>query len=180
MRRIVSVALSIVIVIGIGVGSAFAQNSLMANKMGISVGLGNSVLDDTDNSVIDITGKYMIAADMALLAGFGFETHGGDADGSYLGLTLGVRKYLNTDDFSLFIEGKLSYVNQDYEFAGVDIDTDTIDVSVGFGAEYFLHNQFSVEGSVGIGFGIEDNNNTHDDDIYFGTRTIGVKANFYF
>jgi hypothetical protein len=175
MRRLVTVALSIVIVIGIGVGSALAQNSLMADKIGISVGLGNSVFGDTNNSVIDITGKYMIAADMALLGGFGFETHGGDADGSYLGLTLGVRKYLNTDDFSLFIDGKLSYVNQD-----VDGDTDTIDISAGFGAEYFLHKQFSVEGSVGIGFGLEDNNDTDEDDTYFGTRTIGVRANFYF
>jgi len=175
MKRLVTVALSIVIVIGIGVGSALAQNSLMADKMGISVGLGNSVFGDTNNSVIDITGKYMIAADMALLAGFGFETHGGDADGSYLGLTIGVRKYLNTDDFSLFIDGKLSYVNQD-----VYGDTDTVDISAGFGAEYFLHKQFSVEGSVGIGFGVEDDNDTHDDDTYLGTRTIGVKANFYF
>lgn len=175
MRRLVTVALSIVIVMGVGVGSALAQTSLMANKMGISVGLGNSVFGDTNDSIIDITGKYMIAADMALLAGFGFETHGGDADGSYFGLTIGVRKYLNTDDFSLFIDGKLSYVNQD-----VDGDTDTIDVSAGFGAEYFLHEQFSVEASVGIGFGVEDNNDTHDDDVYFGTRTIGVKASFYF
>jgi len=59
MKRLVTVALSIVIVIGIGVGSALAQNSLMADKMGISVGLGNSVFGDTNNSVIDITGKYM-------------------------------------------------------------------------------------------------------------------------
>jgi len=66
-------------------------------------------------------------------------------------------------------------VNQD-----VDGDTDTVDISAGFGAEYFLHKQFSVEGSVGIGFGVEDNNDTHDDDTYLGTRTIGVKANFYF
>ena len=175
MRKFVAVALSIVVVTGIGIGSALAQNSLMANKMGISVGLGDSTFGDTNGSIIDITGKYMIAADMALLAGFGFETHGGDADGSYLGLTIGARKYLNTDDFSLFIDGKLSYINQD-----VDGDTDTIDISAGFGAEYFLHKQFSVEGSVGIGFGVEDNNDTHDDDVYFGTRTIGVKANFYF
>ncbi len=175
MRKLVSVALSIVIVMGVGVGSALAQNSLMAGNMGISVGLGNSVFGDTSDSIIDITGKYFIADDIALLAGFGFETHGGDADGSYLGLTVGVRKYLNTDDFALFLDGKVSYINQD-----VDGDTDTIDLSAGFGAEYFLHKQFSVEASVGIGFGVEDNNDTHDDDVYFGTRSIGVKANFYF
>jgi hypothetical protein len=180
MRKLVIVASSIVIIMGVGIGSASAQNSLMVGKMGIGVGLGNSVFSDTSDSIIDITGKYFIADDMALLAGFGFETHGGDADGSYWGLTLGVRKYLDRGDFVLFIEGKLSYIKEDYKFAGDDIDTDTIDLSAGFGAEYFLHEQFSVEGSVGIGFGIEDDNHTHDDDVYLGTRTIGVKANFYF
>ena len=62
----------------------------------------------------------------------------------------------------------------------VDGGTDIIDLTVGFGAEYFLHKQFSVEGSIGIGFGVEDDNDTHDDDIYLGTRSIGVRANFYF
>jgi hypothetical protein len=180
MKKIVILALSIVVVTGIGIGSALAQNSLMATKMGISVGLGDSTSRDTNDSIIDITGKYFITDDMALLAGFGFETHGGDADGSYWGLTVGVRKYLDTGDFVLFIEGKLSYIEEDYDFAGVDIDTDTIDLSGGFGAEYFLHEQFSVEGSVGIGFGVEDDNHTHDDDVYFGTRTIALRANFYF
>lgn len=180
MKKFVILALSIVVVTGIGIGSALAQNNLMATKMGISVGLGDSTFGDTNDSIIDITGKYFITDDMALLAGFGFETHGGDADGSYWGLTFGVRKYLDTGDFVLFIEGKLSYIEEDYDFAGDDIDTDTIDLSAGFGAEYFLHEQFSVEGSVGIGFGMEDDNHTHDDDVYLGTRTIGVKANFYF
>jgi hypothetical protein len=180
MRKLVSVALSIVIVMGVGVGSALAQNSLMAGNMGISVGVGNSSFGDTNDSIINITGRYFVTDDIAVLGGFGFETHGGDADGSYWGISLGVRKYLDTGDFVLFVEGKLSYIEEDYEFAGVDLDTDTIDLSAGFGAEYFLHQRFSLEGSVGIGVGIEDNNNTHDDDTYLGTRTIGVGANFYF
>lgn len=75
MRKLVTVALSIVIVMGMGVGSALAQNSLMAGKMGISVGLGNSVFGDTNNSIIDITGKYFVAHDIALLAGFGVKAN---------------------------------------------------------------------------------------------------------
>ena len=175
MRKLIVVALSVVIIMGIGIGSTSAQTSTIDRQIGISVGLGNSVFGDTNNSIIDITGRYRIAYDIALLVGFGFETHSGDADGSYFSISLGARKYLYTDDFAPFIDGKLSYVTQD-----VDGDTDIIDVTVGFGAEYFLHKQFSVEGSVGIGFGIEDNNDTHDDDIYLGTRSIGVRANFYF
>ena len=176
MRKLIIVALSIVLIMGVGTGSALAQqNSLKEGAIGFSVGLGNSVFGDTYDSVIDVTGKYLISNELALLAGIGFETHSGDADGSYLGLAFGVRKYLDTDDFVPFIEGKLSYITQDV--AG---DTDIIDISVGFGAEYFMHKQFSVEASVGIGFGVVDNNADNTDDVYLGTRTIGIKANFYF
>ena len=175
MRKLVIVSLSVVIIMGVGVGNALADNSLTDGTIGISVGFGDSVFGDINESIIDITGKYLITNDIALLAGFGFETHSGDADGSYLGLTVGVRKYLKTDDFALFIDGKLSYITQDV--AG---DTDIIDISAGLGAEYFLHKQFSIEASVGLGFGVEDNNVTNKDDVYLGTRTIGVKANFYF
>ena len=177
MRKLIIVALSIVLIMGVGIGSASAQqNSLKEGVIGISVGLGNSTFGDTYNSVIDVTGKYLISNDMALLAGIGFETHSGDVDGSYFGFTFGVRKYLDTDDFVPFIEGKLSYITED---VGTE-DTDIIDISVGFGAEYFMHKQFSVEASVGIGFGVVDNNTTNQDDVYLGTRTVGVKANFYF
>lgn len=176
MRKLIIVSLSIVLIMGVGTGSASAQqNSLKEGAIGFSVGLGNSVFGDTYDSVIDVTGKYLISNELALLAGIGFETHGGDADGSYLGFTLGARKYLDTDDFVPFIEGKLMYITQD-----VNGDTDVIDISVGFGAEYFMHKQLSIEASVGIGLGIEDNNITNQDDVYFGTRTIGVKASFYF
>ncbi len=176
MRKLIIVALSIVLIIGVGTGSASAQqNSLKEGVIGISVGLGNSAIDADYGRVIDVTGKYLISNDIALLAGIGFETHSGDVDGSYLGFTFGARKYLDTDDFVPFIEGKLSYITQD-----VEGDTDIIDISVGFGAEYFMHKQFSVEASVGIGFGVEDDNANNIDDVYLGTRTIGVKANFYF
>jgi hypothetical protein len=49
-----------------------------------------------------------------------------------------------------------------------------------FGAEYFIGKQFSLEGSVGLGFGQSRDRLTDADDTYFGTRTVGVRANFYF
>ena len=176
MKKLIIVALSIVLIMGVGTGSASAQqNSLKEGAIGFSVGLGNSVFGDTYDSVIDVTGKYLISNELALLAGIGFETHSGDADGSYLGFTLGARKYLDTDDFVPFIEGKLMYITED-----VGDETDTIDISIGFGAEYFMHKQLSIEASVGVGFGVVDNNTTDQDDTYIGTSAIGIKANFYF
>lgn len=84
MKKLVGFALPIIIIMGIGSGSALAANSLKDGTMGISVGFGDSVFGDINNSVIDITGRYFIIDDVALLAGFGIETHGGDADGDYL------------------------------------------------------------------------------------------------
>jgi hypothetical protein len=59
-------------------------------------------------------------------------------------------------------------------------DLNAIDLSAMFGAEYFVGAQFSLEGSVGIGFGQVSNDLTNTDKTYFGTRSVGVKANFYF
>ncbi|HTP04897.1 MAG TPA: hypothetical protein VMM54_07060, partial [Nitrospirota bacterium] len=61
-----------------------------------------------------------------------------------------------------------------------NIDRDTFDVSALFGAEYFLNRQFSIEGSVGLGFGSVNDNISHNDYTYFGSRTVGISANFYF
>ncbi len=178
MQKPIIVALSIVMTICVGIGSVLAGNSLVAQSIGVSVGVGNSTFSKfaaSEDNIIDITGKYLIDDDVALLAGLGLETHSGDVNGSYFGFSVGVRKYLNTDDFALFVDGRLSYINQ-----SVDGDTKTIDLSAGFGAEYFLHKQFSVDASIGFGFGVEDDDDKNKDDIYIGTRTIGVNVNFYF
>jgi hypothetical protein len=172
MKKLIVVAVALVMVMGL-VGGASAANSLREGTKGFSVGFGNSIAGET--GFIDLSGRYLISNDMALLAGFGYESHSGDADGSYMSLALGIRSYLKNDDFAPFIQGKFRFETQD--IAG---DTDAFDFSLGFGGEYFLNKQFSVEGNVGVGFGVLSNNTTNLDDVYFGTRTVGVSANFYF
>jgi hypothetical protein len=89
-----------------------------------------------------------------------------------------VRKYFKTDEFAPFIEGKFTYASEDIEIKGVD--RTTAEFAANFGAEYFLHKQFSIEGSVGLGFGTVNDKNSGQDYTYFGTHTVGLSANFYF
>ncbi|MDY7034513.1 MAG: hypothetical protein SVY10_21760 [Thermodesulfobacteriota bacterium] len=182
MKKFFMVLLSVVMVMGIGVGSSSAENSLSAGNIGVSVGMATYNLGDfgdTYGSQTWIAGKLMIMDGMAALAGLAFENHSGDADGTSIGISIGARKYLNTDDFAPFLDGRLSYIIRDVE-TYVDEDLDIIDLSLGFGAEYFFNKQFSVEGSVGVGIGRGEDDKTDSEDVYITTRTIGVKANFYF
>jgi len=163
----------------LGIGSALAAGtgtSLKTGTFGFNVGFGDSSLGDT--GVIMISGKYFLANDVALTAGIGLQASSGDLDADYFGISAGVRKYLRIDEFAPFVEGKLSYVTEHIDIQG--IDKDTFDVSAVFGAEYFLYKQFSIEGSVGLGFGSVDDNTSHKDYTYFGSRTVGISANFYF
>lgn len=163
-------------------GTAFAANSLNNGAMAISVGMGDSVFGHAGiplvpsvvNNVVDISGRLFVAKDMAIYGGFGLQSDSGDADGLYLGLTVGGRKYLKTADFSPFIAGEFSYIAVDCG----PVDVSVIDLAGLFGAEYFVGPQFSLEGAVGIGLGQADDGTTKD--TYFGTRTVGVRANFYF
>jgi hypothetical protein len=179
MKKFLIAAIISAMVMGLGIGSAFAvstSTSLNAGTFGFNVGYGDSIFGDT--GVITISGKYFIANDLAVLAGIGVQGSSGDLDANYFGITAGVRKYLKMNDFAPFVEGKFSYATEEFDAAGVD--RDAFDVSARFGAEYFLHKQFSVEGSIGFGFGTVDNNITNQDYTYFGTRSVGVSANFYF
>jgi len=80
----------------------FAANSLSQGSKGISVGMGDSVfqhkaipnVDAIVNDVVDINARFFAAKDMAIYGGFGLQSDGGDADGMYLSLTVGARKYL--------------------------------------------------------------------------------------
>lgn len=174
MKKVLLSMVAAVVVV-LAAGSASAANSLREGAMGVSVGYGSSIASDVGGRVIDLSGRYMLSNSLALLAGFGFETHSSDADGTYISLAAGIRSYMRNDDFATFFQGKFRYETQDV--AG---DTDAFDFSVGFGAEYFLHKQFSVEGYVGAGFGIISDNTNNLDDTYFGTRTVGIYANLYF
>ncbi len=174
MKKLVIVAVALVMVMGLAGGAFAASNSLQSGAMGISVGFDNSTggIDD----IITISGRYMIQNEMAAILGFGFEKQSGDLSGSYFGVSFGIRKYFKADDFAPFAEGKLTIISQD-----IQGDTDTLDLSANFGAEYFLHKQFSIEGSVGLHLGsVDDNAVPNGDYTYIGTQSVGVRANFYF
>ena len=179
MKKFLIITIVLGLVMVLGIGSAFAADtgtSLKAGTFGFNVGFGDSSLGNT--GVIMLSGKYFLAGDVALIAGFGFQTSSGDQDANFFGISAGVRKYLKTSDFAPFVEGRFSYITERIDSQG--IDRDTFDVAGIFGAEYFLHRQFSIEGSVGLGFGKVDNNNSNSDYTYFGSRTVGVSANYYF
>ena len=177
MKKMAIAAMAAVLIMGLGVGSASAassSSSLQAGSLGFNVGFGDSALGN--NGVINVSGRYFIMNDLAIQAGVGIQTSSGDVDAKFFGTSIGVRKYFRTDDFAPFVEGKFSYEQE--KMNGNDITT--FGLAGNFGAEYFLHRQFSVEGSVGIGFGSVDNSLPNQDYTYFGTHTVGISANFYF
>ncbi len=188
MKNRIIIALALALVAAIGVGSASAANSLQQGAMNISVGMGDSVFSrnttpavtDVVSNVVDLSARYLITKDIAIVGGFGLEIGSGDWDSTYFSFTGGVRKYLKNDDFAPFVGGQLTYATLSTKDAfGVKVDDlSAIDLSAMFGAEYFLGKQFSLEGSVGLGFGQVSDGIA--DKTYFGTRTTGVKANFYF
>ena len=174
---IVAIVLGMVAVTGIGNASAAGTGtSLKAGTFGFNVGFGDSSLGST--GVVMISGKYFLQSDVALIAGIGLQTSSGDLNADFFGISGGVRKYLRIDELAPFVEGRFSYVTE--RISSENIDKDTFDISAGFGAEYFLHRQFSIEGSVAVGLGKVDDNALHKDYTYFGSRTVGVSANFYF
>jgi hypothetical protein len=172
-------------------GNAFAANSLASGAKALTIGFGDSVLNNVanptdqnqNNPIVDIGGKFFIAKDMAITAGIGFQMNTGDLEGTYLSFNAGIRKYLKTDDFAPFVGGQFSYITYD---AKVDpgavkvADFSAFELTAMFGAEYFLGKQFSIEGSVGAGIGKATDDIVHKDTTYIGTRNFGVKANFYF
>jgi hypothetical protein len=189
MKKIAIVAVVVVMMAGLA-GSAFAANSLAQGSKAISVGMGDSLFSHTFspqaqgyiNNVVDISGRYFIAKDMALYGGFGLQLNSGDYDGTYFSFAVGVRKYLSMNDFAPFIAGQFAYATVDAKQNGTKfVDQSVFDIAGLFGAEYFFSKNFSVEGSIGIGVGqYNDDLPGGGDSTYLGTRTVGVQANFYF
>jgi hypothetical protein len=173
MKKIFVILFAAAMISGLAVGSASAaDNSLKQGTAGISVGVDNH----TDFDVFVISGRYFFQHDLAAILEFGYRNQSGDVSGRFLGLGVGVRKYLKTADFAPFVEGRIKYETQD--IAG---DTDTLELAVNAGAEYFLHKQFSIEGSVGLALGkVENNAVANADYTYVTTHVVGVRANFYF
>ncbi len=183
MKKFAIIILALIAVSGFGAGSAFAAaNSLRAGSLGFNVGFGDSVLGN--NGVVTITGKYFITNDLAIVGGVGSQYSSGDLDKDFTSVSAGARKYLRNDDFAPFIEGKFTYAHEKNTVTD-NIDRTALDLSFIFGGEYFLHKQFSIEAGVGLGFGTAEIKQpataaTSQDYTYFGTRTVGVSANFYF
>lgn len=168
MKRLGIIVLAAVMIVGIGFGSASAANSIKQGSAGINV--------DVDDSFV-VSGKYFIMKDLAVLAGFGIGVKGADADGTDVGIAGGARKYLKTDDFAPFVGGFLAYATTE------DGDRKDLSLMGEFGAEYFLHKQFSIEGSVGFGY-TEQKTKTAAGGTFketnVGTERFGFSLNFYF
>jgi hypothetical protein len=169
MRRLVSVVLGIALIFGIGIGTAAAAtNSLKEGTLGLSVDVNNDFI---------LQGRYFILNDFAVLGEFGFGIKGDDGEGTDIGLGVGIRKYLRTEDLAPFVGGTIFYSSTQ------DGDLKNFALLGIFGAEYFLHKQFSVEGSVGLGYSSEETKNaagTTTTITNFGTQRFGLALNFYF
>jgi hypothetical protein len=167
MKKILAAMLFVMIAFGFGLGSAWAANSLKAGSGGLSAGVDEDFV---------ISGRYFLQDDLAVLADLGIGIKGGDAEGIDLGIGGGVRKYLTTEDFAPFVGGSLFYRTTQ------DGDQTELSLLGNFGAEFFLHKQVSIEGSVGFGYFSEKTTvgPVSFKETTIGTRSFGVGLNFYF
>jgi len=191
MKKITIIAVVVLMMAALS-GSAMAANSLASGAKALTIGFGDSVLNNVanptdqnqNNPIVDIGGKIFVAKDMAITAGLGFQMNTGDLEGTYLSFNVGARKYLKTDDFAPFVGGQLSYITYEAELppaqGGKYVDFSAFEASVMVGAEYFIGKQFSVEGSIGLAIGKAEDDQSNLDTTYIGTKNLGVKANFYF
>lgn len=166
-------------------GSAYAANSLNAGAMGLTIALTDTgATPSTTNTApgnFIIGGKYFMAKDMALTAGLGLSIRGGDDKGTDIGFTVGMRKYLKTDDFAPFIGGRFGYASGGD--SGLGSKYSMIGIGAEAGAEYFFNKQFSMEGTVGFGYKSTETTsaaNVTTKATRIGTESIGIAANFYF
>ena len=179
MKRFVIVVLTLTMVMGIGLGSASAANSLRQGAIGLSFDVNEDYV---------LSGRFFVTKDIAVLAGFGVGAKGADADGTDIAVSGGARKYLKVDDFAPFVGGTAFYSSTQ------DGDVKNLRVMGEFGMEYFLHKQFSVEGSVGFGYSSEETKitttttvgavtvttSTNHKETNIGTQRAGIGFNFYF
>jgi len=168
--------------LALSVGKAVAAPA--EGNIGMNVDLVSSSTPLGTPTNFLIKGKYLVAKDMAILAGFGLQMvdTGGATNNkaTNIGLMGGIRKYMKTDDFAPFFGGKLQYLTTRQ---GPNDVTDLV-LMAEIGAEYFLGKQFSIEGSVGAGYTSQKvepvatpGSNTA---TALGTATYSVSANYYF
>jgi hypothetical protein len=159
-------------------GSSFAENSLNAGTLGLTVAVVPATVDfgggvNQNDSMVG--GKYFVGKDLAVLAGVGFATGGpSGASTTQLRIMGGVRKYMKTDDFAPFVGGIVDYAS----LSTAPANYSSFTVAAQAGAEQFLSKHFSVEGSVAFGFSSVSAAGVSA--TYIGTSTAGVGINLYF
>lgn len=186
MKKIALVGATLALAMAAGSASAATKNASSdygptAGTFGLSVGVG-TIADSTQDFIL--TGKYFFAKDMAILAGAGLQFVDSGAatnnKSTSVGLLGGFRKYLKTEDLAPFVGGQIKYQSTKPNGA----DTTTFAIGAEGGAEYFLSKQFSVEGSVFVGYISQEvkpaNATTSTKATVFGTAKGNMSINFYF
>lgn len=166
-------------------GSAAAAGGTAQGNFGLNVPLSKETISGQPIDFM-LNGKYFIAKDMAVIAGFGLNIidTGAATNASYtaIGFKAGMRKYMKTDEFAPFIGGNFQYISTRDTTIGSDISGFAIVAEAG--AEYFFAKQFSVEGSVNIGYLSAESEpvagGPTTDTSGFGTAAVNLSANFYF
>jgi hypothetical protein len=174
------------LVLAMAAGNASAANSLATGTMGLNVGFSNatSLGGSGTPAQFMVNGRYFIGKDLAVEAGVGLSIadNGQPANSKYtdVGFMAGVRKYLKSEDLAPFVGARFQYLSTRQNA------NDVTDVYIGAeaGAEYFLAKQFSLEGSVGFGYGSSESKpvagGTSVKATALGTMSYNVGANFYF
>lgn len=183
MKKIALVGATLVLALAAGSASAAGKGGdagPSAGTFGLSVGVGNTI----NPGDFIVGGRYFIAKDMAILAGFGLQLNdsgaAANAKSTNFGLAGGFRKYLKTDELAPFVGGQLLYASTRQGAA----DVSTFGLYGEAGAEYFLSKNFSFEGSVQIGYTSNDAKpvagGASTKQTSFGTGRGNLSVNFYF
>lgn len=171
--------------LALAAGSAAAAGGTAQGNFGLNVPLSKETISGQPIDFM-LNGKYFIAKDMAVIAGFGLNIidTGAATNASYtaIGFKAGMRKYMKTDEFAPFIGGNFQYISTRDTTGATDISA--IAIVAEAGAEYFFAKQFSVEGSVNFGYLTADlepvGGGATTDTSGFGTAAVNLSANFYF
>lgn len=174
------------LILAMAAGDASAANSMNTGTMGLNVGFTNATAMGASGTpaAFMINGRYFMAKDTAVLAGIGLSINDSGAAANSkntdVGFMGGIRKYLKTDDLAPFLGARFQYLSTRQ---GANDVTD-FSIGVEAGAEYFLAKQFSLEGSVGLGYSSSESQAAAGGPTTkataLGSRTYNVGANFYF
>ncbi len=180
MKKMVLAGTTLLLAMAAGSASAAGKEAApSAGEFGLSVLVGTATTPED----FVLGGRYLLAKDMAILAGVGmqFVDNGAPTNNksSNLGFSGGFRKYLKTDELAPFVGARIQYTAT--KPAGVD--TSTFALYAEGGAEYFMSKNFSFEGSVYIGYASQDTTppgGTSTKATIFGTSRGNLGVNFYF